>query len=112
MCLLAAAHKLMREHQIVHLPVIDGGRTVGLVSERDLAIVEAIPGVNPTTVRVEEGRWSRTCSRSNRTRPSATSPSIIARKLGSAVVVDGQDVVGASTTVDALVALRELLERR
>ena len=51
---LATARKVMREHKVRHLPVLDGGRIVGVVSERDLLLVEALPGVNPTDVRVEE----------------------------------------------------------
>lgn len=108
---LAAAHKLMREHQIRHLPVLDGGRIVGLVSERDLAIVEAIPGVNPTTVRVEEAMVEDVFTVQPDAPIGDVADTMIARKLGSAVVIDGQDVVGVFTTVDALVALRELLER-
>jgi acetoin utilization protein AcuB len=36
---------------------------------------------------------------------------MLRRKLGSAVVVDGEQVVGVFTTIDALRALTELLER-
>jgi acetoin utilization protein AcuB len=33
---LAAAHRMMREHRVRHLPVLDGGMLVGVVSQRDL----------------------------------------------------------------------------
>src|SRR4051812_19032253 len=51
---LAAARRLMREQDVRHLPVLDGGAIVGLLSERDRLVVESLPGVNPTDVRVEE----------------------------------------------------------
>jgi CBS domain-containing protein len=31
----------MRDHHVRHLPVLDGGRIVGIVSERDLLLLEA-----------------------------------------------------------------------
>jgi CBS domain-containing protein len=51
---LSIARRTMLEHQIRHLPVLEGGRIVGLLSERDLLLVESLPGVNPTDVWVEE----------------------------------------------------------
>jgi acetoin utilization protein AcuB len=33
---LRAAWRLIREHRIKHLPVVDGGRLVGMVTDRDL----------------------------------------------------------------------------
>ena len=51
---LSAAHQAMRDHQVRHLPVIEHGHVVGVVSQRDLALIESLPGVNPTDVRVEE----------------------------------------------------------
>ena len=108
---LTAARKLMREHQVRHLPVLDGGRIVGLVSERDLAMVEALPGVNPTDVRVEEAMVENVFTVEPDTPIGEVIGTMIARKVGSAVVLEQERVVGVFTTIDALVALRELLER-
>ncbi len=36
---LTAAHQLMTELKVRHLPVLDGGRLVGLLSERDMSFV-------------------------------------------------------------------------
>ena len=49
----------MRDHGVRHLPVLDGGQIVGMLSQRDLLLVEAMPGVNPTEVRVEEAILDR-----------------------------------------------------
>ena len=51
---LADAHRLMRAHRIRHLPVLDGNRLVGLVSQRDLLFIETLQGVDPEKVPVEE----------------------------------------------------------
>jgi acetoin utilization protein AcuB len=39
---LAAAVQLMAQQGIRHLPVLDGAKVVGVVSERDLAIAESL----------------------------------------------------------------------
>src|SRR5262249_4711509 len=39
---LADAHHLMREHEIRHLPVLDGKQLVGLLSQRDLHLIETL----------------------------------------------------------------------
>src|SRR3569832_296896 len=51
---LPSAVKTMRSKRVRHLPVLEGGRVVGIVSQRDILIIEAVPGVNPTEVRIEE----------------------------------------------------------
>src|SRR5216110_3781120 len=51
---LAEAHELMRTHQIRHLPVLHGGALVGIVTQRDLALVESLPDVDPRVVPVED----------------------------------------------------------
>lgn len=106
---IAAARSAMREHQIRHLPVLDGGQVVGLVSERDLLVVESMPGVNPTVVRVEEAMVQGVFQVSSATPVADVVEAMIERKLGSAVVVDDDQVVGVFTTIDALRALRDRL---
>src|SRR5262249_10830073 len=51
---LAKAVRTMRDHQVRHLPVVDHDRVVGVLSQRDILIMESLPGVNPTEVRVDE----------------------------------------------------------
>ncbi len=67
---LADAHTLMRDHRIRHLPVLRDGRVVGIVTERDLMVLETLPDVNPAEVPVEDA-MSRTSSRSCRELPLA-----------------------------------------
>lgn len=108
---LAAARRLMREHKIRHLPVLDGGQITGLVSERDLLLVESLPGVNPTDVRVEEAMSQGVFTIDPDTAVGEVVETMIERKLGSAVVCESTRVVGVFTTIDALRALHELLEQ-
>jgi acetoin utilization protein AcuB len=106
---LATARKAMLDHGIRHLPVLDGGRIVGVLSERDLLLVESVPDVNPTVARVEEAMAASPYVVS----PDATVAEVVERmielKIGSAVVAQGDQVAGVFTTIDALRALSDML---
>jgi acetoin utilization protein AcuB len=107
---LASARRMMKDHRVRHLPVLEAGKIVGLLSERDLLFIEALPNVNPTDVRVEEAMVDDVFTASPETPVGEVIETMIVRKVGSAVVVDGDRVVGVFTTIDALRALHELLE--
>jgi acetoin utilization protein AcuB len=106
---LSVAHEMMRSHAIRHLPVLRGGNLVGLLSLRDLHLVETLSDVEPTQVRVEEAMSQDVYAVS----PEASLKSVVkemaTRKLGSALVVRDHKVVGVFTTVDALEALAKVL---
>jgi acetoin utilization protein AcuB len=108
---LAAARRIMLDHHVRHLPVLSGGRIVGLLSERDLLLVESLPGVNPTEVHVEEAMVQSVFTVEPDAPIAEVIESMMDRKLGSAVVAEGDYAVGVFTTVDALATLHELLER-
>lgn len=106
---LAAAHRLMRAHAIRHLPVLEQGSLVGLVSLGDLHLLETLEGVDPREVSVREAMSSH---------PYAVSPGVplrlvaaemADRKISSAVVVQHDRVVGIFTAVDGLRGLSLLL---
>ena len=107
---LSTARRTMKEHQIRHLPVLDAGRVVGIVSDRDLLLIESFPGVNPTDVHVDEAmiRSAFTCSPD--TPVAEVIETMIGQKVGSVVVTEGANVVGVFTTIDGLRALHELLQ--
>lgn len=108
---LSAARLVMLDEGVRHLPVLESGRVVGVLSERDLLLVESLPGVNPTDVRVEEAMVEDVFTAGPDAPLVAVVRTMIARKLGSAVIIDDDGrVVGVFTTVDALRALRDLLD--
>jgi acetoin utilization protein AcuB len=107
---LAQAHRIMRGAGIRHLPVCEKGVVVGVLSARDLLLLESLPKVDPKEARVYEAMISDVFAVSPDTPLGEVVETMIARKLGSAIVVDGPNVVGVLTTIDALHALHELLE--
>jgi len=107
---LKTAHELMRTHQIRHLPVMHGGKLMGVLSLRDLHLVETLHDVDPETLRVEEAMTQDVYAVTPKTPLKEVVSEMAMRKLGSAVVIDGTKVVGVFTTVDALETLSEVLE--
>jgi acetoin utilization protein AcuB len=106
---MTAAHELMRSNGIRHLPVLHGGKLVGLVSQHDLHLIESLRDVDPDEVRVEEAMTQDVYTVTPRTPLKEVVSEMAERKLGSAVVVEGSKIVGVFTTVDALDTLAGLL---
>ena len=108
---LSVAHRIMREHQIRHLPVLRGGQIVGLVSQRDLHLVETFKDTDPDEVTVEEAMSQDVLT----VPPEACLDEVVdmmsARKLGSVVIMRQGRVEGIFTTTDALYALARVLRR-
>jgi acetoin utilization protein AcuB len=109
---LAHAHDVLRQHHIRHLPVLQGGKLVGMLTQRDLALVETLKDVDPRSVKVEDAMSTEVYTVS----PDAALDEVVSemaeKKYGSAVVVSNQKVVGIFTTVDVCTALADLLHSR
>ncbi|MBL9037252.1 MAG: CBS domain-containing protein [Archangium sp.] len=106
---LAEAHALMRQYRVRHLPVLTRGKLVGLVTERDLALVETLKNTDPTKVSVDDA-MSRDVFSVEPSAPLASVARTMAHeRLGSVVVMSDAKVVGIFTAVDALKALDLLL---
>jgi len=106
---LVAAHRLMQSHRIRHLPVMHQGRIVGVVSERDLYLLETVKNVDPRREPVEEAMTAFPF-----TVPPEADLADVARQMwkhryGSALVVKDGTLVGIFTRADALRALAEML---
>jgi acetoin utilization protein AcuB len=107
---LTVAKDLMSRHGIRHLPVLEGGQLVGVVSERDVAFLGSVRDVDASQLTVGEAMSAEvyTVSPGELLRNAAAT---MARcRYGSAIVVDGNRVVGMFTTVDALRALQAVLD--
>jgi acetoin utilization protein AcuB len=109
---LASAHRLMRERGIRHLPVLDAGRLVGVVSQRDLYLAESLDGVDPVTDTVREAMSGEPYAVPPGAPLDEVAATMAERRLGSAIVVDRGAVIGVFTTTDALRALAGLVGRR
>jgi acetoin utilization protein AcuB len=101
----------MRDHRIRHLPVLDAGRLVGVVSDRDLHLIETLQDVDPEKVKVDEAMSTDPFVIDRRRALLDVVCEMVDHKYGSAIVVDGDRVIGVFTVVDALRLLSDLLQR-
>jgi len=109
---------LLRTHHIRHLPVANGKVLVGLVSDRDIrkaspSLLSGI-GKNDYEQVLEDTSVGRIMTREPFTVTETTTLSdavsvLLEKKFGSLPVVDGDELVGIFTEIDALkILLRQL----
>ena len=105
---LTDARQRMFDHNIRHLPITRDDRLVGIVTERDIALVTSIPTVDADKVLTNQAMQDNpyTCAPGDRIKDVATT--MLEHKYGAAIVMEDQAIVGMFTTIDAL---RELIHR-
>lgn len=108
---LADAHELMREHQLRHLPVLDNSELVGIVSLRDLHLLETIEKFALDGVSVDEAMSEHPFIVTGDTPLDEVAEIMATKKYGSAIVVGREGVEGIFTTSDACRALAGILQR-
>lgn len=109
---MSEAHKLMRSHRIRHLPVLEGGKLVGVVSDRDLHLIETLQDSDPEEITVDEAMSENVYVASPDDPIDAVVEKMANHKYGSAIVVNRRgSVEGIFTTVDALQVLADVLRR-
>jgi acetoin utilization protein AcuB len=109
---IAKAAAIMREHHIRHLPVLRGGQLLGVLSDRDVKLIESFRDVDATKTIVDEAMTDQPYTVGPDTPLDEVVSTMAEKKFGSAVVVQNNKVVGIFTTVDACQALSDLLQTR
>jgi len=107
---LSEAIRLMRLHEVRHLPVVAKGRLVGLVSQRDVYLMQSLEPVEPSEVLVSEAMTSDPYTVEPDAPIDVVTREMARRKIGTALVTHNQVLLGLFTTTDALLALAALVE--
>lgn len=92
----------MRELGVRHLPVMRGSRLVGIVSHRDLAILEAISGAHPSELTVADAMTREPYTVAPSTPLAEVTAMMADKKYGAVVVVEDGEPTGIFTTTDAV----------
>lgn len=107
---LAEARKMMTDHEIRHLPVMDGGELVGVITDRDVRLAtEAVGQPEQAATRIREIVLGETYV-VDLTEPLDRVLLHMARNhIDSALVVKDRRLAGIFTMSDACRAFGELL---
>lgn len=108
------ALEFMREHQIRHLPVTDGGELAGMISDRDIKLMLgpdfAYPKANELLVRDAMVRDAYVVDLG--TRLDEVLQHMAEQQLGSAIVTRKGKLAGVFTVTDACHAFAEHLREQ
>ncbi len=105
---LSSVSNLMNKHGIRHITVVDNAIPVGVISERDLRVVEKFPAW--MSFQVGDVMTKDPYSVSYDEKIDAVALEMSRRKIGSAVVLNEVgEIFGIFTTTDALNALVEIV---
>lgn len=106
------AEAVMREHQIRHLPVLDGGTLIGILSDRDIKMIQGFSALHAEKIQVKEACTEKIFAVSPNAPLTEVCAEMAMHKYGSVLVLDNHKLVGIFTWVDALQAFQKLMETR
>lgn len=106
------AARLMRRHRVRHLPVVDAkGKLAGIVSQRDLLIVQSIPDVDAREVAVSEAMNRDVYCVQPDAALEKVARTMAENRYGACVIANKGTLLGLFTTTDALQLLAHHLEK-
>ncbi|MFQ5532479.1 MAG: CBS domain-containing protein [Candidatus Methylomirabilales bacterium] len=115
-----AAWGLLREHQIRHLPVVEDGRLVGIITDRDIRLVFPSALTSAKTdedpydalekVTVKEIMTERVVTVAPEASIADATRLLLEKRIGGLPVVEGDRLVGMITKDDILAAFVEIME--
>lgn len=111
--------RMLQPHRIRHLPVTNGAKLVGLVTDRDIRRASPSMLLGIGREDFEQVLLATPVSRIMTREPMTVTPDtpladavrlMVERKFGSLPVVNGDDLVGIFTEIDALKVLLEKMQ--
>jgi acetoin utilization protein AcuB len=109
---LEVAQNRMMELKIRHLPVVNGSKVEGILSDRDIKFAMTLAGSNSKTLKVSDVAKDDVYVVAPQAKLDDVVSIMAQKKLGSALVVDNGKLVGIFTEVDVMRSLSELLHTR
>lgn len=106
---LRFAREQMAVHGVRHLPVQDGGRLIGVLSERDINLAVAMDKVEPEQILVRDAISAEPFIVTPDTPVHVVARRMAHERIGCALVATDDRVAGIFTTVDAANLLAEVL---
>lgn len=108
---IAEAKKIMRDHAIRHLPVIQNEKIVGIITDRDITFIQAFKGIDSNKELVDQAMTTDPYTVAVDTPLAEVCRVMSENKYGSVLVKESEKLVGIFTWVDALRATHEILTK-
>lgn len=109
---LPGVAQLMRDNAIRHVPVVDDGELVGVLSDRDIAAARTLRSRKLSELAVRDVMSDLPLTVGPGDLLSDVAALMVDRRVSAAVVVLDGEVVGMFTTLDALLALHRICAPR
>jgi acetoin utilization protein AcuB len=106
---LAEAHRVMRQYQIRHLPVLEGGNLVGVVTQRDLNLLASVGEADIENSKVEKAMTEHPFIVTSDAALDEVLDIMADHKYGSVIVMGRAGVEGIFTAADACRVFAEML---
>ena len=108
---LKSAEELMARHAIRHLPVVEGGKLVGIISERDVNLGMSLSpsAYDSKQLMVSAAYIPQPYAVEMNARIDIVLREMVERHIGSAIVTKDGKVTGIFTATDACQHYRDLL---
>ncbi|RMG39691.1 MAG: CBS domain-containing protein [Candidatus Dadabacteria bacterium] len=106
---LKKAKEVMKQHGIRHLPVRDGEKLTGIITERDINFGLAIELKHDYELLVSDVVLPDPYTVTPDTPLAEVAEHMARDYIGSTLILDGEKLVGIFTTVDACRALAKIL---
>lgn len=109
---IESAGKIMHENNIRHLPILEAGELIGVITDRDIRLISGLKDVDPSKETVKQALSNDPFFVSPEASLDEVCDEMARHKFGCTLVVDNKKLVGIFTWVDALNAMSELLNTR
>lgn len=98
---IEVAKLMMYQNSIRHLPVLNGGKFEGILSDRDIKLAYAVDGVKAQTLKVGDVCNGEVYTVTPETPVKEVAAYMGKTGIGSAIIIDHDQLVGIFTTTDA-----------
>lgn len=106
---LGHAKELMYQHGIRHLPVLDGGRLYGVLSDRDIKLAFAVDGVSASQLKISEACTTDVYAVPPSEPVKQVAAYMASHSIGCCVIAEHDKVQGIFTVIDACKLLSQIL---